>query len=224
MFIHMVSCSVCKTEIKEKYCPTCGQYYTPRRITNTSLLLYIVNGLYSLDKSFYENIKIGLLNPRRLVQNYWKGYRRYYFSPGKFLTIASLFLLLNFLVQENFFSIEVSSDNLAPNLLFLILFLFFYSFSTWILYVLYKKNYNEHFVMNLYTISLWVILATPISLAVQYFNNEGLENLFMGCFILLICVWNNRVFQMNRWKRVGYVLLNYLLLAGLFYGLVIISN
>lgn len=224
MFIHMVSCSVCKTEIKEKYCPTCGQYYIPRRITNKSLFLDIVDGLYSLDKSFYENLKIGLLNPRRLVQNYWKGYRRYYFSPGKFLTIASLFLLLNFLVQENFFSIEVSSDNLAPNLLFLILFLFFYSFSTWILYVLYKKNYNEHFVMNLYTISLWVILATPISLAVQYFNNEGLENLFMGCFILLICVWNNRVFQMNRWKRVGYVLLNYLLLAGLFYGLVIISN
>lgn len=124
MFIHMVSCSVCKTEIKEKYCPTCGQYYTPRRITNTSLLLDIVNGLYSLDKSFYENIKIGLLNPRRLVQNYWKGYRRYYFSPGKFLTIASVFLLVNFLLQENFFSIQVSSDNLAPNFLFLLLFLF----------------------------------------------------------------------------------------------------
>lgn len=160
----MAKCSICDIEIEANYCPECGQYFTPHRITNKSLLLDIVDGLYSLDKSFYENMKVGILHPDRLVRNYWNGYRRYFFSPAKFMAIALFSLLINFLVQDNFFTITVDSGNIGPNFLLLFLALALNSLASWIVYFLHKKNFNEHFVMNMYTLSFWTIVMVPLSL------------------------------------------------------------
>ncbi|SRR6056297_817537 len=220
----MVRCSVCDIEIERNYCPQCGQYHTGRRITNKSLLLDLVNGLYSLDKSFYENMKLGLFRPAKLVRNYWEGYRRYYFSPGKFLTIASLFLVLNFLIQDDFFSITVVSDGIGPHFVFLFILLSLYSLSSWGVYYLYGKNFNEHFVLNIYSISIWIICITPFSILWGYLNVEGVEELWTAFLLLVIGVWNNRVFKMVWWKRILYIAANYTVLTLLFYVLLHASN
>jgi uncharacterized protein (UPF0212 family) len=38
--------SICNIEINKNYCPRCGQHFTPRRITNKSLFLDIIDGLW----------------------------------------------------------------------------------------------------------------------------------------------------------------------------------
>src|SRR6056297_3534642 len=186
----MTKCSVCAIEIEENYCPRCGQYYTTRRITNKGLFLDIIDGLFSLEKSLTTNLKIGILSPDSLVQNYWKGYRRYYFSPGKFLTIA----------------------------------LFLNSLASWIVYVLYKKNFIEHFVMNMYTLSLWTILLAPFSVLWGFIGVEYVEQISTFLYVLIIGVWNNRVFSMAWWKRVIYILLHYMVFTLLLYGLDFVSD
>ncbi len=220
----MTKCSVCAIEIEENYCPRCGQYYTTRRITNKGLFLDIIDGLFSLEKSLTTNLKIGILSPDSLVQNYWKGYRRYYFSPGKFLTIALFFLLINFLVQDNFFVVTVASENIGPNFLLLFLALFLNSLASWIVYVLYKKNFNEHFVMNMYTLSLWTILLAPFSVLWGFIGVEYVEQISTFLYVLIIGVWNNRVFSMVWWKRVIYILLHYMVFTLLLYGLDFVSD
>ena len=86
-----MKCSVCSTEIKENYCPKCGQYYTNEKISIKTMFSDLFGNIFSLEKSFFENIKIGLFKPKTLISNYWDGFRRYYYSPNRFLVIASLF-------------------------------------------------------------------------------------------------------------------------------------
>jgi hypothetical protein len=177
-----------------------------------------------VEKSFYENIKIGILRPDKLVNNYWEGYRGYYFSPGKFLTIALFFLLINFLIRDTFFVIKVEKGNIAPNFLLLFLSLFLYSLSTWIVYTLYRKNFNEHFVLNIYTLSLWTIVFVPFSLIWDFIHLEYLDQISTLLYFFLIVVWNNPVFTMSWWKRIIYILLNIIILSLLLYSLLIVSD
>lgn len=220
----MAKCSICNIEIEEKYCPRCGQYHTARRITNKKLFLDIIDGLYSLEKSFYTNMKVGLLRPGKLVNNFWNGYRGYFYSPGKFLAIALFSLLINFLIQDNFFMITVASGNVGPNFLLLFLALVLNSFASWIVYFLHKKNFNEHFVMNMYTLSFWTIIMVPLSLLWGFLGVEYAEQISGILYILLTGVWNNRVFRMVWWQRLLYIFLHYTVFTLLLYGLAFASD
>jgi len=105
-----MKCSVCSTEIKENYCPKCGQYYKDKRINFIVFLGDLFDGIFSLEKSFFKNIRIGLSQPERLVLNYWKGFRKFYYSPGKFFTIASLFLVLHYSIANDFLGIVIKGN------------------------------------------------------------------------------------------------------------------
>ena len=74
-----MKCSICSTEIIENYCPKCGQYYKNERISIKTILSDLFANIFSLEKSFVEIIKIGLLHPKMLVTNYWNGFRNYYY-------------------------------------------------------------------------------------------------------------------------------------------------
>ncbi len=88
-----MKCLICSNEIYEKYCFKCRQHLKSERISTKSILEDLFGNLFSLEKSFFKNIKIALLRPQKLILNYWKGFRGYYYSPGKFLVIASSFLI-----------------------------------------------------------------------------------------------------------------------------------
>jgi hypothetical protein len=128
-----MKCSVCSNEINEKYCSTCGQYFKSERISTRSILTDLFGNLFSLEKSFCKNIKIGLFQPDVLVTNYWNGFRAYYYSPSKFLVIASLFFLIQITVFNKFFGIFVSSKfaQQFSILIIIILVLSFFSFITY---------------------------------------------------------------------------------------------
>jgi len=104
-----MKCSVCSNEIKGNYCSNCGQYFKDNRVTITTIFGDFFDSIFSLEKSFFRNIKIGVSQPKTLVSNYWNGFRKFYFSPGKFFTIASLFLLAHYLIANDFLGLVVSS-------------------------------------------------------------------------------------------------------------------
>ncbi len=73
-----MKCSVCFSEIAEKYCSNCGQYFESEMIIMIFILKDLFGNIFSMEKYFFRNIKLALLDPKVLVSNYWQGYRGYY--------------------------------------------------------------------------------------------------------------------------------------------------
>jgi len=218
-----IKCSVCSSEIDEKYCSKCGQYFKSERITGVSILKDLFSNIFSLEKSFLENFKMALFESKKLVTNYWNGYRGYYYSPSRFLTIAALFALLDSIFTNNFFGIYVTSI-VVPQFTILIINIFLLTFFSFIVYFKFKKTFYEHLMLNMYNVSLWMLFFVPISLLLNLFSvDEGISRFFFLPFHLLIMIWNSKSFKMSNSKRIVYIAINFILLYGIIFSLALIN-
>lgn len=143
-----MKCSVCSNEIRGNYCSNCGQYFKDSRVTSVTILKDLFDSFFSLEKSFFVNIKIGLSQPKTIVSNYWNGFRKYYFSPVKFFTIASLFLLINYLISNYFLGLAVASD-ISSHFAILLLNIILLTIISSLLYLKFKKNIFEHLIFTM---------------------------------------------------------------------------
>ena len=213
-------CSVCSNEIEKKYCSKCGQYFTNKRITSSSILKDLFNSVFSLEKSFLKNIEIGLIQPEKLILNYWKGYRGFYYSPGKFFTIGSLLLLLHYLFANDFLGIIVTST-VSSQFVILLFNILLLTFLSYLVYFKQKKNFHEHLVLNIYNVSIWTIIFAPISIMLNAFvGDNSIEQAFFIPYHLLIIIWNSKVFEISRLKRFSFVSLNIILFYGIIFLLI----
>lgn len=215
-----MKCSVCSNEIDENYCSNCGQYFKNKRINISTLIVDLFGNIFSLEKSFLRNITVGLKHPEKLAVNYWKGFRRYYYSPGKFFTVASLFLLLHYTIANDFLGIKVSS-NISSQFVILITNIILLTLSSYVLYIRFKKNVFEHLILNIYNVSLWIIIFFPVSIILSFsINNNKTEQYFYILFHTLVIAWNSKAFGLTKLKRFVYILINLLLVYGTLFFLV----
>ncbi|RKE04827.1 hypothetical protein BXY64_1856 [Marinifilum flexuosum] len=215
-----MKCSVCLSEINGKYCSKCGQYYKGERINLTTFLGDLFESIFSLEKSFLRNIRIGLSQPKALVLNYWNGFRKFYYSPGKFFTIASLFLVLHYSIANDFLGTVVTGD-ISSQFIILLSNILLLTFSSFLLYIQFKKNFFEHLILNIYNVSLWIIVFFPISVILSLtVNNNSIEGCFSTPFHILIIIWNSKAFELTKLKRFLFVTINLLMLYGTLFFLV----
>jgi hypothetical protein len=208
-----MKCSVCTAEISENYCSKCGQYFKNERISTKSILTDLFESIFSLEKSFFKNIKIGLFKPNILVSNYWRGFRSYYYSPSKFLVIASLFFLAQITLFNDFFGLIVGSK-VAQQFTLLIVIIVVLSFFSFVIYLKYKRSFYEHLILNIYNVSVWSIIFVPISIISNLLNtNKNIETGFIFLYLLLIIIWNSKIFEITKLKRYIYIALNCILLV-----------
>ncbi len=209
-----MKCSVCSSEITENYCSKCGQYYKDQRINFINFLGVLFDSIFSLEKSFFQNIKIGLSRPKTLTLNYWKGFRKFYYSPGKFFTIASLFLVLHYSIANDFLGIIIIS-NVSSQFIVLLTNIVLLTFSSFLLYKQFKKNVFEHLVLNIYNVSLWIIVFFPISLILSLvINNRKIEQYFYIPYHIMVIIWNSKAFELTKLKRILFVVINLLIVYG----------
>lgn len=210
-----MKCSVCSSEINDKYCPKCGQYYKNKRINFTTFLGDLFDSIFSLEKSFLLNIRIGLSQPKTLVLNYWNGFRKYYYSPGKFFTIASLFLVLHYSISNDFLGLVVTSD-ISSQFVILLVNILLLTLSSFLLYIQFKKNFYEHLILNIYNVSLWIIVFFPISAILSLtVNNNRTEQYFYILYHILVIIWNSKAFELTKPKRFLFVIINLLMFYGI---------
>ena len=208
-----MKCSVCTAEISENYCSKCGQYFKNERISTKSILTDLFESIFSLEKSFFKNIKIGLFKPNILVSNYWRGFRSYYYSPSKFLVIASLFFLAQITLFNDFFGLIVGSK-VAQQFTLLIVIIVVLSFFSFVIYLKYKRSFYEHLILNIYNVSVWSIIFVPISIISNLLNtSKNIETGFIFLYLLLIIIWNSKIFEITKLKRYIYIALNSILLV-----------
>ncbi len=219
-----MKCSVCSHEITEKYCPECGQYNKGKRSTGLSVLEDFLGNIFSLEKSFFKNIFVILTQPGMLVSNYWNGFRGFYYSPGRYLTIASVFVLIHFLFARNFLGIHVTGT-VSSHFAFLCFNIFLFAVSGFITYLRYKKNFSEHLILTIYMVSFWSMLFVPISILLNKLGgNETIEGIFLVIFYGLILVWISSPFTMSVWKRMLYIVLNAIVLLLLLFLLTYLTG
>lgn len=207
-----MTCSVCSNEMSGKYCSNCGQYYQEKRISLTTFSGDLLDSIFSVEKSFFQNIKLGLSQPKTLVSNYWNGFRRYYYSPGRFFAIASLFLVLHYSIANDFLGLVVKS-NISSQFVILLTNILLLTFSSFLLYLPFKKNFFEHLILNIYHVSLWVIVFFPLSLVLSIaVNDSKTEQYFYILFHVMVIIWNARAFELTNAKRFLFVTINLLML------------
>jgi len=212
-----MKCSVCSNEIRKNYCSNCGQYFKNGRVTSITIFWGLFDSFFSIEKSFLMNFKIGLIQPKTIVSNYWNGFRKYYFSPFQFFTLASLFLLINHLFSNQFLGLEVTS-NISSHFTILLLNICLLTISSSLLYIKFKKNIFEHLILNIYNVSLWTIIFVPISIILSLMaHNNGIAEYFLIPFHLLIMIWNSKAFELNKFNRYVFVSIN----LALFYGVIL---
>ncbi|MGB1308721.1 MAG: DUF3667 domain-containing protein [Oceanihabitans sp.] len=209
-----MKCSVCSNEIRKNYCSNCGQYFKDRRVTSITIFWGLFDSFFSIEKSFLMHLKMMLTQPQTIVSNYWKGFRKYYFSPFQFFTFASLFLLINYLFSNQFLGLAITS-NISSHFAILILNINLLTIFSAFLYIKFKKNIFEHFILNIYNVSLWTIMFAPISIILSLVaHNNGIAEYFLIPFHLLIMIWNSKAFELNKLNRFLFVSIN----LALFYG------
>lgn len=207
-------CSVCEKEIQGQFCSNCGQYFKTIRISGASIFRDLFDNIFSLEKSFFKNIRFGLAQPSSIALNYWKGFRKFYYSPGRFFTIASLFLVGHYWIANDFLGVVVSST-LASQFVILFSNILFLTLWSTIVYIQYKRNIFEHLILNIYNVSLWTIVFVPISIVLNLLINDNrIEEFFFLPYHLLIVIWNSKAFELTILKRTMYVFLNLVLFYG----------
>ncbi|MBK7409320.1 MAG: hypothetical protein IPJ40_15500 [Saprospirales bacterium] len=157
-----------------------------------------------------------MLDPRKLVENYWNGFRNFYYSPNKFLLIATIFLGFSFLFSKNkFLTLTIDIENFSGQLAFLLLMLPLLTFSSYPAYWGVRKNLYEHLVMNSYNLSIWIVVFSVPSIILGKLDVPVLEIPLFIAFIGLTLYWNARVLALSRWGKIWRTLFNFVLFSAI---------
>jgi hypothetical protein len=206
----MKKCSVCNNTLKGKFCENCGQKYTAKKLTFSNLFSDLISSLTDVEKSVFLNIYSIVRYPKKVINNFWNGYRNYYYKPGKMLfyliTIAGI---SSFLLGQTLFGITINSDNLlSESLVFAIFFLPILSISSFLAYRKYKRSFIEHIASTVYLVSTFGIIILIIENILIYFYLVKQENLiWIIILIASILFWNSILFTPS--KKITKLFLNF---------------
>lgn len=214
-----MKCSICSNEIIKNYCPECGQYFKAEKITTSSILKEMFSNVFSLEKSVINNFKMGLFHSKELIENYWKGFRGFYYSPSRFLTIAALFTLFDSFFTNDFLGVHVSSV-VAPQFTILIINVLLLSLLSYLVYLKQRKSFYQHLVLNIYNVSIWTIFFVPVSMLLNFLNAPTkIELCFFLPYHLTIMIWNSKAFNLNKISRVIHISAGFIILYGVIFFL-----
>lgn len=191
-----MKCSVCNTQIKDKYCSSCGQKFDSKKLSFKTVLSDIFSNLTDVEKSVFLNIYYIIRYPKKVINNYWDGFRGYYYKPGKmlfyFITIAGLSALF---LKGRLFGLVFSSQGISEALTFAIVFFPLLNLSSFLTYRRYKRNYLEHLVSTIYLVSTFGIILLIVESVIAHFNllNDYSPPwiIFLSSFVL---IWNSILF------------------------------
>ena len=95
-------CKNCHSEIKEYYCPNCGQEVKDMNLSILSFIKEFIGNLFSLDSKVLVTFKYLMIRPGFLSNEYISGRRKQYTLPSRlylFATITSI-IIFSLLTQD----------------------------------------------------------------------------------------------------------------------------
>ncbi len=194
-------CTVCQSELQGAYCHNCGQHYIGRRVNAWDVVGGWLSVLLTPERSVIGTFRGLLRRPRRLIHNYWAGFRGYYLSPSQ-LVVYMLFALAIHLafVDPDILGMNIRLSGvsdavrafLSPQLLLFLMMIPLLALSTAAVYYRHRYSFPEHFTADIYLFALWAALFTLIDDPLYLLLDWALSPLF---FFLFLFVWSARVFS-----------------------------
>lgn len=205
-----MQCTICNTVLDGEFCKNCGQQNTQKKLDIKSFFSDLSSNVFDLDQSFFYNIYYILRFPKKVVENYWAGFRNYYYNPGKvlfyFLTLTgfSSLILKNSILGLD---IHVPDSFISVQLIFIIL---IYPIFILTSYLTYKRNHRtfiEHCTATIYIISAIGIVLIVLQSIFTYFKiTSNGDPIWMMLLILFVVIWNSFIY--TRKPNIIYKFLN----------------
>lgn len=209
-----INCSNCNTIINDAYCNHCGQKFVPKRVSIFTIFSDFIAQLLSLEKSgFATSVKL-ITHPKKVIENYFNGYRNFYQSPGKilfyFITVTGLHVLF---INKTLFgaTLNTGSELLSPQVLLTAIIIPILSLVAYITFIKQNnhKNFAEHLIAQTYFFSVFGILFIILDDIISQFTLE-VDYFSIQFLIPIILFWTALTFSKKRaWY---FILLNFLLL------------
>ncbi|MBN4081493.1 hypothetical protein JYU23_00025 [bacterium AH-315-C07] len=222
-------CAICGANTIGEYCHNCGQQNTGKRLNFGVFVKEVIFSLFDMERSVLGTFLLILRNPARIINNYWDGYRRYYSPPGKLIVYFLLVIGIHVIIHDNLiFGLTLDINGIAPQFLFLLLFLSFLTISSYVTYIKQKRTLLEHSISTIYIFCCWTIIMIILYDIIIYLLKSDDDN-FVSVFILLgmIFIWTARTFcNKNNWVIIAlnavaqllvFAAILALLTAGLYY-------
>lgn len=91
----------------DQFCNSCGAKVVKERITLKKLLMEMVSNVFGFDTKYLITLKMMILNPKEVLEDYLSGVRKKYVNPFAFLAIGTAISLLIFnIFPESFIEIQ----------------------------------------------------------------------------------------------------------------------
>jgi hypothetical protein len=168
-----VTCLNCGTEIRDEFCPHCGQKKDVKKLTWHSLLHEILHFFSHIEEGFLKTSYQLIIRPGRTIREYLAGKRKKYYKPASlYLVWVAIFLLTHKLISswmhyegsmENsflFFTKETGNYFAEHRNVFELLLMPIMALSAWLIITRPKMNYIETLVLGIYIFSGIQVLLT----------------------------------------------------------------
>lgn len=197
-----MNCKNCQTtlSIESDFCYKCGGKVIKNRLTIKNLLNYSLETFFNYDNKFFQTIVNLIKNPKDVIDSYVNGTRKKYIEPLGFfaisLTISGLYL---FIIQKYFpqlfdFSAAFGSDsqrefgtkltNMTTEYNSLLYFILIPALALMSRIVFFNKRYNytEHLVLFFYTMPLFSMFSSLVSLMIVLFVPAEFMMISLGLY------------------------------------------
>jgi len=192
-------CKNCENEIKDNYCSICGQKTTVNKVTFKETLQDLVDAFFSVDAPLLTTLKMLVINPGRLFNEYLNGKRKKYYRPVTFFILMTvIYLVIREIIKYDPFGsnlLQVKDPSTSQLLIksrnFMLLnidkLLFFFAFSLGLALKLFfykKKSLAEFFAISFFMIGVYTILTTFNMFYIKFIDNN-----FQGIHIAVMLLY-----------------------------------
>lgn len=225
------TCSICKLEVSQKFCGNCGQKIGKTETTLLSIVSDFFSNFLSVEKSVFACIYKIFVDPKSIVENYWKGNRKYYPSPGKmfFYSLAIAALHLTY-VSTAIMGMDLMGTanhgqfEFGTQFMFWLIFLPLLILSSHLTYFKKKFSFTKHLISIIYLASSFFMVIVVLQDVIEYFFPASIEGISFLIFAFMIFIWNSIVFSPaeNKSKIALNTLLSiviFFLLASVLFGI-----
>lgn len=228
-------CLNCDTLVDGKYCKTCGQKTSVKRISAASILHELPHSLFHVDKGILKNIT-AVTKPKETVFSYLQGKRAGYYNPFLFFIITTAVVLfaeyafglnLKMTIPINIGEVTFDAGEwIGANRKYVFLLsLFLYALASWLMF---KKsaqlNYAEHVVINLFILS-WSNLLYLLTMPFHADSTYPVANVVLtATCVLYTTVFNKDNIYLSAIKSVLLVAIQTALFIGLTVVLAIVVS
>lgn len=218
-----MNCKNCDTTLTQesKYCYLCGGKIIRKRLTLKNLFQHLSETFFNYDNKLLQTIISLFVNPHLVIDSYVKGVRKKYINPISFfainLTISGVYififqkyyrdlLLSAFKVNTDVPEVQTKINEMIFSLVFdysSILnsaFIPIIALISFIVFINKKYNYTEHIVVYLYTMSLFSIVTSVVTLIIVVINPKFYATTSGILYVLALiyhCLLLKKLFKLN---------------------------